>query len=470
VSISRREFIVGCSAAIAAMAGGRLGDLVFSNTASAAGAAPGTDEILVMVFLRGGCDALSLVAPFSDGTYVGKRGDGLRLYAPGTFTPGSPDQAKEALEISPQNGSYSGSARFGFHGQAGGLRDLYAAGRLAVVHACGLNDDTRSHFDAMDYIERGTPGNKSTASGWLTRHLQSISPGGLIPTVAAGASAPASLLADNSAVALTSVDSYDLSGVWRYTSNTGSGGIYKDAMLKTLEKFYGDTSLIGATGKRTIETIRTLRSQTPPANGAGYPDNSFGDALKMLAQIVKLDMGLRVATVDLGGWDHHENQGVHESYGPFFRQAQALSLGLSAFYNEIAASPYAGKVTIAVMSEFGRRLGRNVSGGTDHGHGGAMLLLGNNVNGGKMYGAWPGLQDLDQNQDLRITTDFRTVLGEVLVNRLGNGNLGTVFPGITEAIYKPGGATLGVTEARPDAPLVDYTAALYQSYLPLVRK
>ncbi|MBC8075361.1 MAG: DUF1501 domain-containing protein, partial [Chloroflexales bacterium] len=466
MSISRREFMVGCSAAIAAMAGGRLSNLVFANTATAAGTAQGTDEILVMVFLRGGCDALSLVAPFSDATYKSKRGDGLRLYEPGSFTIGSPEQAKEALEINPQNGSYSGSAKFGFHGQTGGLHELYTGGKLAVVHACGLNDDTRSHFDAMDYIERGTPGNKGTSSGWLARHLQAISPDGLIPTVAAGSAAPASLLTDNNAVALTSIDSYNLSGVWRYTANTGSGGIYKDAMLNTLEEFYGDTSLIGSTGKRTIETIRTLRAKTPPTSSVTYPGGSFGDSLKMLAQMIKLDMGLRVATVDLGGWDHHENQGVHENYGPFYNQARTLSQGLSAFYNEIAATTYASKVTIAVMSEFGRRLGKNVSGGTDHGHGGAMLLLGNNVNGGKMYGTWPGLQDLDQNQDLRITTDFRTVLGEVLVNRLGNGNLGTVFPGITEAIYKPGGATLGVTKARPDAPKVDYTSALFQSYLP----
>ena len=271
-------------------------------------------------------------------------------------------------------------------------------------------------------------------------------------------------------MALTSIDSYNLSGAWRYTVNPYSGGIYKDAMLNTLEKFYGDTTLLGATGKRTIETIRTLRSKTAPANGDGYPNGSFGDSLKMLAQVIKLDMGLRIATVDLGGWDHHENQGVHATYGPFYNQARTLSLGLSAFYNEIAASPYAGKVTIAVMSEFGRRLGGNVSGGTDHGHGGAMLLLGNNVNGGKMYGTWPGLQDLDQNQDLRITTDFRTVLSEVLVNRLGNGSLGVVFPNMTEAIYKPGGATLGVTQARADAPKADFTTPSFTSYLPLVRK
>ena len=470
MSISRREFIVGCSAAIAAMAGGRLSNLVFENTASAAGTAKGTDEILVMVFLRGGCDSLSLIAPFSDDVYREKRGDDLRLYLPGTFTAGSPDQSKEALEINPQNGSYSGSARFGFHAQASGLRDLYTGGKLAVVHAAGLNDDTRSHFDAMDYIERGTPGNKGTASGWLARHLQATNPNGLIPTIAAGASAPASLLTDNNAVALTSIDSYDLNGVWRYTSNTGSGGIYKDIMLNTLDSFYGDTSLLGATGKRAIETIRTLRSKTAPANGDGYPNGSFGDSLKMLAQMIKLDMGLRVATVDLGGWDHHENQGVHATYGPFYNQARTLSLGLSAFYNEIAATAYASKVTIAVMSEFGRRLGGNVSGGTDHGHGGAMLLLGNNVNGGKMYGTWPGLQDLDQNQDLRITTDFRTVLGEVLVNRLGDGNLGVVFPGMTDAIYRPGGAALGVTQARADAPKPDFTTPSFKAYMPLVRK
>jgi uncharacterized protein (DUF1501 family) len=468
--------MVGCSAAIAAMAGGRLTNLVFNNQAHAAGTAAGTDEIMVMIFLRGGCDGLSLLAPFSDPVYQSARridktrtGNAVGLFAPGTFAADSADKPKEALEIAPNNATYSGG--FGLHSNASGLNSLYTGGKLAFVHACGLNDDTRSHFDAQDYIDRGTPGQKNTGSGWITRHLQFTNPQAALATVAVGSSAPVSLLGSSDALAISAIDSYNLNGIWRYTSNTGSNNKFKDAMLNTLQQCYVGDTLIQGTGKRTIDTIKSLREKTAPGNGTGYPANGFGDALKTLAQLIKLNMGLQVATVDLGGWDHHEGEGVHQTYGPFYNQAKTLSDGLYAFYNEIAATAYASKVTIMVMSEFGRRLGANASDGTDHGHGGLMLVLGENVNGGKVYGNWPGLADLDQKQDLKVTTDFRTVVGEVVVKRLGNPHLGTVFPGITANIYAPGGSTLGVVKTRTDAPSsIDYTSTIASAFLPLVVK
>lgn len=442
---------MGCSSAIAAMAGGRISDLVFADERVAAAA---NDEILITVFLRGGCDGLSLVAPYSDATYQSRRGN-LRLYEPGTFTPGAPQQAQEALAINPQNSTYN--AGFGLHPQAAPLRDLYNANKLAIVHACGLNDDTRSHFDAMDYMERGTPGNKNTSSGWLTRHLRSAAVNGTLPTLASSASAPTALLGDNSAVAMTDAGSFDIQTPWRYNSGQNT------TMFSTLKKFYGGTSAFQTIGKRTIDTVETLSAEETtytPQPGVTYPGTSFGNALKLVAQMIKLDLGLRVATVDFGGWDTHEAQGDFGT-GYFANQIASLARGLYAFYNDLPQ--HQGKLTVVVMSEFGRRLGGNASGGTDHGHGNVMLVLGGQVNGGKIYGAWPGLQDLDQNQDLKITTDYRMVLSEILVRRLDNPKLGTVFPGFTG--YKP----LGLTGSAADDLPIDYSSG-YKMYLPLTAR
>ncbi len=442
--ISRRQFMVGCSAAIAGMAGARLNGMIFDQEAPSAHAA-GSNTILLMIFLRGGCDGLSLVSPYTDGTYRAARG-GLTVNTP--------------LDLTVNNGGFfaSGVATtgFGLHPGAAQLKALYDSGDLAIVHACGLNDDTRSHFDAMDYIERGTPGNKNTGSGWLTRHLNCVNVGGTLPTMSAGSSTPASLLADTKAVSMYSADSYDLSTPgWRY----GSGG--NDAMFTTLEKLYGGSGLAVPAGKRTVETIKALKSATK-YEPVGYPNSSFANSLKTVAQVMKLDIGMRVATVDLGGWDHHENQGVNG--GTFANLATALSDGLAAFYNDVAS--YRDRLVVVVQSEFGRRLGANQSQGTDHGHGGVMLVLGGQVNGGKLYGSWPGLEDLDQSQDLKITTDYRSVLGEVVVRQLGNNKIGTVFPGITPQIYKP--LNIVGTSANDPATL-DFTSAQHQVFLPQAR-
>lgn len=444
---SRRQFLVGCSAAIAAMAGGRVGNLVFADPL-AGGLAAANDHILVMVFLRGGCDGLSLVSPYDDPNYVAKRGD---LAVTG------------ALAISPQNASFTSS--LGLHPSAAPLKELYDQGKLAIVHACGLDNDTRSHFDAMDYIERGTPDNKHMSSGWLTRHLQCVQPAGTLPTLASGAAAPISLLGEPDAVAMNDPGSYSLSGSWHYTRNTDVR--YRDAMLNTAGAFYTGTDLLQSAGKRTIETIRALSATPDYVPTTSYPNGGFGDSLKTVAQMIKLDLGLRVATVDLGGWDHHESQGVNESWGPFKNLTATLAQGLHAFYNDLPN--HQAKLTVVVMSEFGRRLGVNLSNGTDHGHGNALLVLGGQVNGGKVYGAWPGLADenLDQREDLKITTDFRKVLSEIVVRQLGNGKLGTVFPGISPQIYSAANKLNIVSGA--DVP-IDYTSALNPVYVPMARR
>ncbi|NOK78241.1 MAG: hypothetical protein GFH24_608346n17 [Chloroflexi bacterium AL-N5] len=420
MSFSRRQFVTGCSAAIAAMAGGSIGNLFFQGTAQAAG---GNGEVLVVVFLRGGCDGLSLVSPFDNSIYRSAR---QRLAIP---TSGD----NSAIVIDPKNGSYSNSSSFGLHPSAAPLKELYDQQKLAIVHACGLDDDTRSHFDAMDYMELGTPGKKNIASGWLARHLEMIDGDGYIPVLAADSSTPTSLLGNREAIAVNDAKSYGLNSPWRYNNDDN------DTMFQTLKQFYTGNGAVQNAGRRTIETIETLKSESldyEPEPGAeypeGYPGGGFSKSLQTVAQMIKLDMGLQVATVNLGGWDTHDGQG-NDGTGRFASLTDTLSRGLHAFYNDLPN--HHNKVTVVVMSEFGRRLGANASSGTDHGHGNAMLILGGNVNGGKMYGEWPGLEDLDQDQDLRITTDYRKVLSEVIVRRFGNGELGTVFPGITEDIY-----------------------------------
>jgi uncharacterized protein (DUF1501 family) len=444
MDISRRQFLMGCSAAIAAMAGGRLTQLAFADQAELAA---GTDEIFIMVFLRGGMDGLSLLAPVSDTIYQAKRRR-LTLPTTGDF---------RALAFNPNNPSYPGAGYFALNQKAAPLSELYAQGELAFVHACGLDNSTRSHFDAMDYIERGTPGNKLTANGWIARHLNSIgASSGVLPVLSTNTAAPTSLLGTKIPAAVGSPRSFAISGPPRYNRREPANTRYPwadQAMLKSLENMYpaAGKSNIERVGTRTIETIKTIQAASvgnyTPSNGATYPFGSFGNALSSIAQTVKLELGLRVATVDLGGWDTHENQGANDAGGYFSRKIDELARGLHALYTDLLA--YREKLTVVVMSEFGRRLGANASDGTDHGHGNVMLVLGGNVNGGKCYGAWPGLADLDQDQDLKITTDYRVVLSEVITRRLGNNRLGYIFPGLTAASYNP----LGIVSGADPGPI-----------------
>lgn len=412
--LSRRKFLIGlgagCSAAVAALAGARIGGLSFSGPGPAS-LAP-TGELLVVVFLRGGCDGLSLVAPVDDARYVAARGT-LALPAAGP---------RAALPIDPRNPSFD--AALGLHPAAAPLKELYDHGALAVVHACGLSHDTRSHFVAMDYMERGAGESRDGATGWLARHLGLYGGTTLVPALAAAHAAPVSLLGDPRAVVAADPAAYRLRAAERY-----AGAAWSE--LVAIHQGEGD---LDAMGRRTIEVVGALQSRDlnyAPADELGYPTEwpaaEFGSSLRSVARMIKLDLGLQAATVDFGGWDTHEYQG-DRGEGYFAALVDGLARGLHALYADLAA--YHDRLTVVVMSEFGRRLGANVSGGTDHGHGNTLLVLGGRANGGAVYGPWPGLEDLDQGQDLRITTDYRAVLAEILERRLGNPHHDVVFPGL----------------------------------------
>jgi uncharacterized protein (DUF1501 family) len=408
--MNRREFMIGCSASIATMAGSRISSFGFAPNE------PG--EIFIYVFLRGGCDGLNLIGPANDPSYISERPPELRLTDNG-----------ESQGLRLDNGF--NNLDFRIHPKAHELKELYDHNAVAIIHAAGLTNGTRSHFDAQDIIERGSVDNKNLPDGWFTRYLKSspsVDSSMIFPSIAVSASMPASFLGSNSTLAIQNIGDYRLRGNPR--------------LPEVLQNIYGGKTFIDKTALEALRSITYVNDHIEkdpdgkpsvyvPGNNASYPeDSSLARSLKTLAQIIKMDMGLQVATVDYGGWDTHEHQARI-----FSNLTESLSKALGAFYNDISSTNK--KVTLLVMSEFGRRLRANKSGGTDHGHGNMMLVLGNFVKGGKMYGNWPGLDNehLDNKVDLAVTTDYRMVLSEIMVKRLNNPRLGHIFPGLSE--YKP---------------------------------
>ncbi|NOZ72891.1 MAG: DUF1501 domain-containing protein, partial [Chloroflexi bacterium] len=417
--ISRRRFLVGCSAAIASLAGARLTSLAF------AAEEPSNEEILIVLFLRGGCDGLSIVPPIS--------GSDRGYY----------ESSRPVLKIpsSGENAALPLDDRFGLHPAAAPLFELYQDKHLAIIHAAGLTSDTRSHFDAMEYMERGTPDNKTTTTGWITRHLrstQNLPEEILLPALAVGSLTPTSFLGSREVVAMTSPDDMSFIGNWQYAN----------AQRAALRRMYDGDTWLHQAGLRTLDAVDIIEAADPgtyaPEHGAVYPEGEFGDNLQVVAQMIKQQLGLRIATVDLGGWDTHEDQG-YGAQGYFSAMLTQLAQGLHAFYTDLdngGNDNPAKKLTIVVMSEFGRRLRENAAAGTDHGHGNVMMVLGGSVNGGQVYGQWPGLHtdQLYDHADVAVTTDYRQVLSEILIRRLGNPQLGEVFPNYRD--YSP----LGIVE------------------------
>ncbi len=374
-------------------------------------------DILVVIFQRGGMDGLSALIPFGEGAdYYDIRP---------TIAVREPGQTKGALDI---------GGGFGLHPALLPFKNLFDAGQLAVVRATGCVDPTRSHFDAMRYMEQGVPGDKTVATGWLGRHLESVPSTNDSPVraVGFGSLVQASLRGTGAYTPLAMETTSDFS--------LYANGDYYDAVRAELETEYHTSSPASLLDRQasavfqTMDLLDSLNGTTyTPENGAVYRDDYFNLQLQQVAQLIKADVGLEVACVDIGGFDTHETTGVLD--GTFNDLMQSLATGIGALHQDLGSRM--AKITIVTMSEFGRRVQENASKGTDHGHGNCMFVLGGGVNGGSIYGAWPGLasNQLDDG-DLFIPAgnDQRHVLAELISKRLANGaSLAQVFPNFTAA-------------------------------------
>ena len=361
---------------------------------------------LVVIFQRGAADGLNIVVPYREKNYYSMR---------------------PSIAI-PQNQVLDLDGFFGLHPSLASFKPLYEQGHLAVVHAVGSPDMSRSHFDAQDYMESGTPGLKSTQDGWLNRALQAEdarchcthTP---FRAVSLGADVPRTLAGSVPAIALSNLNSFAV----------GGRGPAPSPAASAFEAMYGDSGdrIFHPAGEETFEAVKMLRTANPgqytPTAGADYPNSEFGNNMKQIAQLLKANLGVEAAFTDVSGWDTHQNQGSVN--GQLSNRLKDFSDSISAFWRDLGDS--AANVTLVTMSEFGRTARENGTGGTDHGHANAMFVLGGEVKGGKVYGRWPGLDNdqLNEGRDLALTTDYREVLGEVVSRTLGASNLEHVFPG-----------------------------------------
>ncbi len=419
-TLTRREFLtLGAALPIVAATPNNLSSWLPRFTVFSPQGVETPGDILVLVFQRGGMDGLNAVIPFTVSAYYDQRPT-LAIPEP---------TSKDDLAAIDLDGT------FGLHPALRPLKDLWDENELAIVHACGSPDPTHSHFDAMDYMERGTPGEKSLSSGWLARHLQTAAweNGSPFRAVGIGSMLPSSLRGPVPALALQSIAEFHLGGRIRNQAladfQAALSSLYQMTPSAGVTDF-ADMSELSSAAELTFDATGTLETaiqgEYQPENGVSYPESEFGQALLQVAQLIKADLGLEVAAVDIGGWDTHINQGSTE--GEFSNLLSDLAGGLSTFYHDLGER--SKRVTIVTMSEFGRRVSENGNAGTDHGHGNVMFLLGGGVNGGKVYTRWPGLSSevLYGPGDLAITTDFRDVLGEIVRRRLLNDQLNEIFP------------------------------------------
>jgi len=354
---------------------------------------------VVVVFLRGGADGLSLVVPTGDEAYYRLR-------------PNLAVSRKSAVPL---------TDFFGLHPSLATLMPEYEAGRLAALQAVGSQDQTRSHFEAMDTMERGVADREGPSTGWVARYLAATQPVDPSPVraLALGSTTPTALVGAQQALTLGSLDEFRLQA--------------PSSARTVLADLYGrGTDQAAVAGRATLEVldavervdVRAYRAQ----NGAAYPDSELGAGLRQVACLVRADVGLEVACLDKGGWDTHFAQGT-ATVGLLPSLLSDLGASLAAFARDLG--PEMGRVTVVVMSEFGRRLAENASLGTDHGHGGAMFLLGGGVRGGTVHARWPGLDHPIGPGDLDVTTDYRDVLAEILSMRMGLARAGAIFPNHT---------------------------------------
>ncbi len=367
-------------------------------------------DVLVCIFLRGGADGLNIIVPYAEDTYYNAR-PGLALARPDDA---KADSKNKVLDL---------DGFFGLHPALAPLHPFFRGQQALAVHAAGSPDPTRSHFEAMDYMERGTPGSVALNTGWIGRHLAALdsTPQGILRAVGWGDSLPLSLRGSVNALALRSIIDYHLQGREENSAQMATA-------INTL--YAADHSVLRSAAQETqavMDVVTKINvSSYKPRPGVTYdPNNDFALALMQTAALIKADVGLEVSAIDLGGWDTHQNQAQDQATA-----ISALSNGLAAFATDM--SDLLSKVTVVVLSEFGRRVGENASGGTDHGHGNMLLLLGGNLINKPVVARWPGMADdkLD-NGDLAVTIDYRDILGEVVSKRLKNKHLDVVFPGHT---------------------------------------
>ncbi|MFC6644496.1 DUF1501 domain-containing protein [Granulicella cerasi] len=359
---------------------------------------------LVVIFQRGACDGLNTVIPHGEKNYYAMR----------------PTIAVKQQELIDLDGF------FGLHPALANLKPLFDQKHMAMVHAAGSPDPTRSHFDAQDYMESGTPGLKATNDGWLNRALTQASEAGKpspFRAVALGTQVPRTLEGKLPAVAISNVADFSVAGRGKDTS----------PISNAFQAMYDEStdSMLHGTGQETFEAVRMLKSADPakykPAAGVNYPNAAFGNSMKQIAQLLKANLGVEAAFADIGGWDTHQNQG--SANGQLANRLKEFGDTIAAFWKDMGDD--AENITLVTMSEFGRTARQNGTGGTDHGHANVMFVLGGNVSGGKVYGKWPGLanEQLNDGRDLAVTTDFRRVLGEAAYKSIGSRHLDLVFPG-----------------------------------------
>ena len=399
--LSRRVFLKNGAFAMVSLG---FAPSFLSRTALAAGARA---KRLIAIFQRGAVDGLSVIVPYGDAEYYRAR-PSIAIARPGAV----------------EDAAINLDGFFAFNPRLRALKPLWDSRDLAIVHACGSPDSTRSHFDAQDYMETATPGVKSTSDGWLNRYLLAKREQDATPfrAVAVANQLPRMLQGAAPAIALHQVDQFGI-----------RAGQQSDKVSALFEKAYGvsPNTQLNVTGREAFDAIKRLQAANPaqyqPEHGADYPRSPFGQALKQIAQLAKADVGLEVAFADLGGWDTHVNQGAGQ--GQLAGRLDDFGTSIAALVTDLGDRM--ADTVVLTMSEFGRAVNENGNRGTDHGHGNAMMIIGGGVRGGHVYGRWPGLAVANryEGRDLAVTTDFRDVFAEVVVRHLGIADARPVFPG-----------------------------------------
>jgi uncharacterized protein (DUF1501 family) len=357
-------------------------------------------KILIAIFQRGAVDGLNVVIPHGEPSYYSSR--------PTLAIPRPDGGDRGAIDL---------DGHFGLHPSLKALKPLWERQQLAIVEAVGSPDPTRSHFDAQDYMESGTPGLKATYDGWLNRAMQPEQQPSPLRAVSLSPDLPRTLRGKNEALVIDNLNDFQV----------------KDAkMAATFESMYGTTpdQVLNGTGRETFDAIKIVQSiqknAYTPANNASYPKGRLGQSLQQIARMIKAGVGLEVAFTDVGGWDTHVNEAAQLA-----NLLREFGDALAAFSEDMGDRM--ADITVVTMSEFGRTVKENGDRGTDHGHANVMFVLGGNVRGGQVYGQWPGLEheQLYEGRDLNVTTDFRTVLSELVTKQMGNREIHSVFPGFS---------------------------------------